>query len=702
MNIREAVAAYIAEGRNVLPIVKTSKVPDVMDWVTRTFTVEDFTESHNVAVRLDGGIVDVDLDCPEAALAAASLLPVTRRHGRKTNPGSHYWYTCDLKKPYTFKDLSGDMLMEMRSSANQYTIVPPSVHPSGEPIVWEHDRAPLAIDQKDLLNAARATAIATLFGRHWPSGSRHFGAAHLAGFLLRCGFDQIWTLQIVKLAATIAKDDEVDDRVRVARTTAEKLVKGGKVTGAPSLKDVFDRGDDLAARVYQWLEREGDDILDKINAQHFVSMYGSKAVVVKEREDGTITLHGFGDFRELHYNQKIGKQRLGEWWLSHPQQRRYDEIVFAPPPRKATESDYNAWKGFAVPVDEEPNPEKRCARFLDHLYQVICSSNELYFAYLLDWCGITVQRPGVPIGVAVVLRGESGAGKGTFVDSFGGLFGPHYAQVSSQQQITGRFNAVLARRIVIFADEAIWAGNKTDAGNLKRLITEKTLMVEPKFRDAVSEPNCVHLLMATNEDWVWPATFKERRGFILDVDKLDHCDKTYFKGVHDEWNNGGASAFLALMLQRQVPERMDSPPATDALQEQQELSMSPLQEWWYACLENGEIAVGQGWPEFVSNHTLFEVFVQAQDAVHNRIHRMTPISLGKKLKRMLPDTAVSERKLVEVNVSTYGQPTFQSHRLRGWTLPPLSACRHKFDQLTGLRRNWPDADASQPEMFNEL
>jgi len=90
MSALKEIADYIAEGLSVIPIVKGSKTPDVSDWTTRNFTLEDFTPEHGVAIRIDQGLVDIDLDCPEAVTAAGLLLPETRQHGRPGNPSSHY------------------------------------------------------------------------------------------------------------------------------------------------------------------------------------------------------------------------------------------------------------------------------------------------------------------------------------------------------------------------------------------------------------------------------------------------------------------------------------------------------------------------------------------------------------------------------------------------------------------------------------
>src|SRR5690606_41847889 len=128
-----------------------------------------------------------------------------------------------------------------------------------------------------------------------------------------------------------------------------------------------------------------------------------------------------------------------------------------------------------------------------------------------------VKRPGDPVGESLALSGRQGRGNSIWVAAFGAQFGRHFLAVSYRAGIVGRSNAHLSGKVVVFADEAIWCGNKSDIGTLKHLVTQRTITIERKGIDTVTELNCIHLFLATNEDWVWPAGATERRGVILDV-----------------------------------------------------------------------------------------------------------------------------------------------------------------------------------------
>jgi hypothetical protein len=92
----EAACNYTDLGFSIIPISERQKGPVISEWQKKEFKPEDFKQGDNIGIKtgqVSGGLVDIDCDCPEAVTAAAFLLPETpMKHGRKSNPTSHYWY----------------------------------------------------------------------------------------------------------------------------------------------------------------------------------------------------------------------------------------------------------------------------------------------------------------------------------------------------------------------------------------------------------------------------------------------------------------------------------------------------------------------------------------------------------------------------------------------------------------------------------
>ena len=93
-----------------------------------------------------------------------------------------------------------------------------------------------------------------------------------------------------------------------------------------------------------------------------------------------------------------------------------------------------------------------------------------------------MQAPVLRGEVALVFRGKEGVGKGIVGRLFCRLLGQHGMQIVDATHFVGRFNAHLRDRIVLFADEAFFAGDKQNEGVLKGLITEPYLAIEGKFQ----------------------------------------------------------------------------------------------------------------------------------------------------------------------------------------------------------------------------
>jgi len=98
-----AAAGYILGGHRVVPLPFGSKAPAIKEWPTLRITEADLSAYFPAGAHLNigllngapsGGLIDVDLDCPEAVAAGSHFLPVTRWvSGRPSAPRSHRWYS---------------------------------------------------------------------------------------------------------------------------------------------------------------------------------------------------------------------------------------------------------------------------------------------------------------------------------------------------------------------------------------------------------------------------------------------------------------------------------------------------------------------------------------------------------------------------------------------------------------------------------
>lgn len=266
-----AARTAIEQGWSPIPIPRGGKRPVLKDWTNLRYRsaheLEDaFEEDSNLGLLLgapSSGLVDVDLDCLEARMLADAFLPHTGMvHGRDGAPGSHRWYVVNAEvatKRYQTPAPEAATLLELRSTGGQ-TVIPPSIHPSGEQIEWESDELkPAKISRVVLKKAVRELAAATLLARSWPgTGGRHDASLALAGGLMMAGWKPKQTWRFILEVARAAGDEEASHRRQDVATTARRLVAGKKVRGWPSLAQYV--GNDEVDLVREWLELSTEEV----------------------------------------------------------------------------------------------------------------------------------------------------------------------------------------------------------------------------------------------------------------------------------------------------------------------------------------------------------------------------------------------------------------------------------------------------------
>jgi hypothetical protein len=345
-------------------------------------------------------------------------------------------------------------------------------------------------------------------------------------------------------------------------------------------------------------------VLADLNERHFIVREGSKIVVYSPRYDPILrrwTIDGMGraDFAAMYENRvvpRVRKNKNGQkeityqpwarFWLTHRARRQYlDGVCCDPTNTIAAKGHFNLWRGFGVEAKAGDWTLMR-----RHILEVICSSDQAHFAYVMGWLSFAVKHPETLPEVALVLCGGRGTGKGILGRALVRIFGQHGIHITNAKHLVGNFNNHLRDVIFCFADEAFFAGDKTHESVLKGLITEPTIGIEAKYRDRIEVPNMIHPLMASNDTWVVPAGHDERRFAVLKISDARQGDHAYFKAIVGQMEGGGYEAMLHDLLAHDLTGfQIRDVPQTKALMDNKASSLTGAPAWLYDVLQRGYI-----------------------------------------------------------------------------------------------------------------
>jgi hypothetical protein len=290
---------------------------------------------------------------------------------------------------------------------------------------------------------------------------------------------------------------------------------------------------------------------------------------------------------------------LGKWWLGQKERAQYKAMRLHPETLDRDVDGYlNLWQGWSV------RPwGGGWGRMRRHIWRVLANRDPASFRYIVRWAAWTIQNPDKQAEVALVFRGPKGSGKGMFGRALRRAFGQNGLHILSPKHLTGDFNAHLQGCCLLFADEAFYAGDKRAEAVLKGIVTEPELTVEGKGLDVRQVANRLHIVMASNSDWVVPASHDERRYAVFDVSGNRVGNRAYFKALAEETEGGGLAAMLLDLEDMELGDwhPRQGIPQTRALLEQKQRSLEPWQQVLLRMAEEGytpdhdEWKPGAGW-----------------------------------------------------------------------------------------------------------
>lgn len=308
--------------------------------------------------------------------------------------------------------------------------------------------------------------------------------------------------------------------------------------------------------------------------------------------------------------KKLQRVQASELWLRSKRALRFTQETFCPLNDTALGM-LNNFVGLRFSPSEcqtYKNYERDSINVnvvLDHIYNILCRKDRLVYQYLINWCAHLVQYPSKKLLTVPYLVGEQGIGKSLCLSALGSMFGPHFLETASVEDIAGKFTATLDDKIFVLVNEA--DNMSSDVMRImKALITDHDRRVEKKYSDVRYSPNYINIIACSNmvHSQIMNVPPDERRFMFMHCDGSVRGKHEYLKKLYEFFDCdystnpkctfNGCKAFMWYLMDVNIsqfnPRKF---PVTKYMVELKLATCSSTQEWLYECLCYGRLMDGR-------------------------------------------------------------------------------------------------------------
>jgi len=277
-------------------------------------------------------------------------------------------------------------------------------------------------------------------------------------------------------------------------------------------------------------------ILQRFNSEYCILDGNNVARLPTRLDDGTYSQlkvmshqHFIAETSRSH--EKVGKVPFPRLWLQDQFARRCSlGLICSPTP--CDPRYYNTWCGVRRDVLQYSEREKLYERTDDELHDMvpnwltlvknnICQNNADVQKYTFDWFAHCFQHPGDKPGVALVMSGPAGVGKGLTAAMIINIYGaPHGISINASL-LGSNYNSLFSQAAVLFVDEMEKVKHaRFDNSKWKSLVTETKGVHSEKYVKESQVRMFQHILLSTNVKNMVKMQNNERRYFVQEAAPL--------------------------------------------------------------------------------------------------------------------------------------------------------------------------------------
>lgn len=246
--------------------------------------------------------------------------------------------------------------------------------------------------------------------------------------------------------------------------------------------------------------------------------------------------------RLSHLRHIVGRG-LYKIWDEHEDRDVKRGLVFEPsgviPPNHI-----NLFRGF--PLTPGQVGREGCLKILDHIFN-LCGGREAEFKYLLKWIAYPLQNPGAKMDSSVIMYGAEGPGKSVLWEQVVSRLYGQAAITIGQSQLEDKFTGWQSGKLFALCEEVVSRAERSQhKGQLKHLVTGKTLMINEKNLPLREEQNHVNFVFLSNSTVPLELDMGDRRYLVLYCGYVP--EGNYFAELFQEINGGGVAEFYRYLL----------------------------------------------------------------------------------------------------------------------------------------------------------
>jgi len=174
------------------------------------------------------------------------------------------------------------------------------------------------------------------------------------------------------------------------------------------------------------------------------------------------------------------------------------------------------------------------------------------YEYGMDYIQLLLNNPEQKLPILTLVSKENTTGKTTFLNWLKMIFAAN-SIIIGNHEFTSNFNGVYASKLLIMVDEALM--NENDRGNnkvylqrLKKMVTDKTVMVNIKGIPVFEMPFHGHFIMTSNSETNFMhIEQQDERFWVRKINAIEDKDPFILEKLKLELNN-----FIYFMLHREM------------------------------------------------------------------------------------------------------------------------------------------------------